>query len=98
MLPHTLSGLFEEMFKLNKVKSSEKAVIILPQIYDQRYFEAASTALSNLGADFYSIIIPHVAGKQKLDLPSSDFVYNSVGEAEFILTLEQSCYVPGPSS
>ena len=94
MLPNTLSGLFEEIFKLSKVKASEKAVIILPQIYDQRYFEAASTALNNLGADFYSVIIPHVSGKQKLDLPSSEFVYNSVGEADFILTLEQSCYVP----
>ena len=48
MKPRHLSKLVEEMMALSKVKESEKVILVVPHVVDQRCVEAYIIALDNL--------------------------------------------------
>jgi 2,5-dihydroxypyridine 5,6-dioxygenase len=82
-----LSKLVEDMLVLNKVQEGEKVVVIVPTLFDQRYVEAYSIALSNLNADFFFMTLVPQADGHRLILPTSDFVYDTLMGADLLVTL-----------
>jgi len=83
-------SLYEELIKLQNIKDSEKVVIVTEPVYAREnptIVYAFQTALSNLGTDFYTMTIPPRAKNILLDKPGTDFIFDSLKGANFILTL-----------
>ena len=82
--------LYEEFLKLQNIKEWEKIVLIsIPQYVREHatIVDAYQTALSNLGADFYTMIIPPKTKGIRLAKPGTDFIFDSLKGANFVLTL-----------
>jgi len=92
MVANSTARLFEDMLRLSRVSAHEKAVVLVPHIYNEQHLSASITALSDIGTDFYTMILPPLAEQGRLVLPSSDSIYDALQGADFILTLDQSSY------
>ena len=89
MLPKSghFSKLVEEMLVLSKVQGGEKVIVVVPALFDQRYIEAYTIALSNLGADFFLMALTPSADGHRLVMPTSNFVYDTLKGADLVVTL-----------
>ena len=82
--------LYEDLLMLQNVKEGEKVVIVTEQQYARSHASILNdnqTALANLGADFYTMIIPPKTKNIILDKPGTAFIFDSLKDADFILTL-----------
>lgn len=96
---HSLASLCEEALRLSHVQSGERVVLVAQELYDQRYLEAWKTALLALDADFFVLTLPPQAEGTLLVLRSSQFVYDVLKSADFVLTVSlfpQTLEAPNP--
>jgi len=85
---HHLSSLCEEVLKLSKVQAGEKVVVVAPDLYyDPRYLEAWKIALLTLDTDFFVLTLPPQAEGKLSVLRGSQFIYDVLKLADFVLTV-----------
>ena len=84
-------ALYEDYFKLQNVKEGERVAILSGQLEADPYIiNAYQNALSNLGADYFTMLIPP---KYKGLNPvyrgdsGSDFIFDALEDSSLILTL-----------
>jgi 2,5-dihydroxypyridine 5,6-dioxygenase len=92
------SRLVEEMLVLSKVEEGERVILVVPHLFDQRYIEAYTIALDNLGTDFFVMTLAPKAKGHRLIQPASDFIYDTLKGADMVVTLSLHHYdVVAPS-
>ena len=84
---HHLSSLCAEILKLSKVQPTERVAVVAPDLYEQRYLEAWEVALLTLDTDFFVLTLPPQAEGKLSVLRRSQFIYDVLKSADFVLTV-----------
>lgn len=72
-----LSKLFEQAFKLNKIKEGEKVLIATTSVFNKKHVEAYTTALNRLGAEVIRVTVPMKSIKEQKASPWLLDIYKS---------------------
>jgi 2,5-dihydroxypyridine 5,6-dioxygenase len=83
--------LYEEFLRLQNLKKGEKVVIVSEQEYarvNSKIISDNQQALANLNVDYYTMILPpKIKGINFEEKPGTDFIFDSLKDADFIYTM-----------
>lgn len=81
----SLTKTIEEALKLSKIEKNDEAILVSSHIYNERLLGKFETALNNLGADFYTCILPPRAKGKSLTSPAGSLAIHAFTKADIVV-------------